>query len=119
MRRQVSSSLTIRTAPEASGLVNDAVFQAVQEVFELDIKPEAVSGSPVRRGTNRRSIDVEVKRTTKGTEARLFTQSGYGGYLELGTRFMDAKPYLFPAWKKFDSTLKTLIRNLIRSKGKK
>jgi hypothetical protein len=39
-----------------------------------------------------------VKLTDKGVEAKLFTQSGYGGYLELGTSRMRAQPYLWPAF---------------------
>jgi hypothetical protein len=31
-------------------------------------------------------------------EATLFTQSGYGGYLEIGTSKMKAVPYLQPAF---------------------
>lgn len=77
-------------------------FKAIQDTFELDIKPEAAANSPVLTGTNKRSIDTEVTQLPDGTiQAKLFTQSGYGAYLELGTRFMKAVPYLWPAFEKF------------------
>jgi len=41
---------------------------------------------PSGTGTNRRSIDSTVTETAEGVQAQLFTQSGYGGYLELALR---------------------------------
>jgi HK97 gp10 family phage protein len=103
--------------PQAVAFLKATIFAAVQEVFELDIKPAAVEKSPVTEegaainaamgkksphilgtGTNRRSIDVSVTETAKGPQAQLFTQSGYGGYLETGTSKMRAQPYLYPAF---------------------
>ena len=54
---------------------------------------------PSGTGTNRRSIDSTVTETAEGVQAQLFTQSGYGGYLELGTSKMRAQPYLNPAFE--------------------
>jgi len=103
--------------PQAISIAKEAILAAVTEVFELDIKPAAVDKSPVTEegalineamgkkpphilgtGTNRRSIDVSVTETDKGPQAQLFTQSGYGGYLETGTSKMRAQPYLYPAF---------------------
>jgi HK97 gp10 family phage protein len=107
--------------PQARLQVEEIIRTVTQDVFELDIKPAAVEGSPVTEegflrneelkaqgklggrpaggtGHNRRSIDVTVTATEKGVEATLFTQSGYGGYLETGTSKMRAQPYLYPAF---------------------
>jgi hypothetical protein len=101
---------------QARQMVNEIILAVTQDVFELDIKPAAVEMSPVteegflrnleleavhklggRRpggtGHNRRSIDVTVAVSDRGVEAQLFTQSGYGGYLETGTSKMRAQPY--------------------------
>lgn len=104
--------------------------KAVRDVFNLDILPEAISKSPVTpegvaynqakfeaenhkpgteidpvklkgTGHNRQSLDVEFTETPSGTEAKLFSQSGYGGYLEVGTSKMRAQPYIWPAFLKF------------------
>jgi HK97 gp10 family phage protein len=91
-----------------------AILEATQELFDQEIVPTAKELSPVTAegyaknveekkkhpsgtGTNRRSIDSAVQDTENGPQATLFTQSGYGGYLELGTSKMRAQPYLNPA----------------------
>lgn len=102
--------------------VKTAVLSATQDLFDEEIVPTAKELSPVtaagyehnleleaehklggRRamgtGTNRRSIDSTVTETEEGVQAQLFTQSGYGGYLELGTSRMRAQPYLNPAFE--------------------
>jgi hypothetical protein len=93
--------------------ITDTIALSVSQVFEADIKPMAQELSPVDRGTNRRSITTETQRTPDGSVmAEIFTQSGYGGYLELGHRvhigkrgsseFSDTpvqgKPYIYPAF---------------------
>lgn len=117
--------ITWKPNRRAKLIAREAIFEATKEVFELDIKPEAVKLSPVTpagmewniskgkkgvaiggTGHNRNSIDVDVVPSREGARARLFTQSGYGGYLEKGTRFMRAQPYLRPA---FDLFIKNII----------
>jgi HK97 gp10 family phage protein len=92
----------------------DAIYRGIQETFEVDIKAEAKRGSPVLTGNNRRSIDTEVSQQENGVLAELFTQSGYGGYLELGTVKMEARPYLWPAFQKFRKKLGEQIGRNIR-----
>jgi HK97 gp10 family phage protein len=121
MAIQSIPSLTLRTV-SAQAAIKAAIMEATQEVFELDIVPTAKELSPVtaeglarnlalqaehklgsRRpggtGLNRNSIDSEVTDTEQGPQAELFTQSGYGGYLEVGTSKMRAQPYLYPAFE--------------------
>lgn len=108
--------------PKALLDVKAAITAATQELFEEEIVPAAKELSPVTAegyehnleleeqhklgsrpamgtGTNRRSIDSEVTETENGPQAELFTQSGYGAYLELGTSKMRAQPYLYPAFE--------------------
>ena len=56
---------------------------------------EAKELSPVDTGHNRDSIDY----TANGLSGEIFTQSGYGGWLEVGTSKMDAQPYFRPAFE--------------------
>ena len=102
---------------EAQAETQQAIFNAVQELFELDIKPEAIRGSPVLTGTNRRSIDTTVEQTAQGTKASLFTQSGYGGYLEVGTRRIQSRPYLYPAFQKYFPELQSLVAKYLFKNG--
>ncbi len=97
-------TLTLRT-DELQEQVTDAIFQATQEVFELDIKARAKDDSPKKTGTNARSIETDVTQEDDGVHAQLYTQSGYGGYLELGTRKMAAQPYLQPAFEEGIATI--------------
>ena len=106
------------------------VVQETQDMFQLDIVPEAKKNSPVTpeglahnlelhrkrpggTGDNRRSIDAEFKETDQGVEAELFTQSGHGGYLEVGTSKMAPQPYLYPAFIKFIGKLVGRIKKRI------
>jgi HK97 gp10 family phage protein len=113
--------------------------KAVRDVFNLDILPEAIQNSPVtpegveynqakfdekkhRPGTkinpvrlhgtghNRQSLDVDFDDTPLGTQATLYGQSGYSGYLEVGTSKMRAQPYLWPAFVKFYKKIVDLTR---------
>ncbi len=95
----------------ALGDINDTVLESITEIFEADIKGDAQELSPVDTGTNRRSIATDVQQLGAekggGVLAELYTQSGYGGYLELGHRvrgdsgeMVEGTPYLYPAFIK-------------------
>jgi HK97 gp10 family phage protein len=99
---------------EVQQIIHETALQSTTEVFELDILPDAKRLSPVSpdnpkivgtkyrdTGHNRRSIDATVEDTPNGPQAELFTQSGYGGYLEVGTSRMPARPYIWPAFQRF------------------
>jgi HK97 gp10 family phage protein len=95
----VTWTLRLRT-DEAKAEMHQKILEAQQSVFELDIKPDAVQNSPRKTGTNARSIDQDTLAVAQGVQSELYTQSGYGGYLELGTRRMKAQPYLYPAFQR-------------------
>lgn len=120
MSIQAVATLNLRLGP-ALAQIKDVILSATTDLFEEEIVPTAKDLSPVtpegmarneelaaehklggRRvggtGTNRRSIDSVVTDVPEGVQAQLFTQSGYGGYLELGTSKMRAQPYLNPAF---------------------
>lgn len=133
------SEVIVRINLGAKQQVKGAIDKAVRDVFNLDILPEAVKNSPVTpegmaynqakfssqphkpgtkvdpvrlkgTGHNRQSLDVEFTETPSGPQAKLFSQSGYGGYLEVGTSKMRAQPYIWPAWLKFKEKIAKLIR---------
>ena len=51
--------------------------------------------SPVATGHNRDSIAWE----SSGLSGKVFSESGYGGWLEIGTSKMPARPYFRPAFE--------------------
>lgn len=124
------SQLQFRYNSSALDAVKKIAFEETVNAFELDIVPEAKQNSPVTpeglakniekhrtrpggTGTNRRSIDAEVVISPQGPKATLFTSSGYGGYLEVGTSKMRAQPYLYPAFTKFIGKLKERIQQRV------
>lgn len=73
------------------------IQESVRDVFENRIRPDAKAASPVDTGNNRDGIDTEVTQVEAGIQATIFGQSGYSGYLEIGTSKMEARPYIGPA----------------------
>ena len=62
----------------------------------VDITRDAIHSSPKKTGHNARSIMLDIF----GMEGSIYSTSGYGGYLETGTRRMPARPYFKPALDK-------------------
>lgn len=98
-----------------SALLTKAQLGAVKTVVKKNgtrLQQEAQRIAPVDTGTLKRSIGVSIR------DAGLTAVSGptvhYGEYVELGTRFMSAQPYIRPALNstkgKFKSDLKCLMK---------
>lgn len=102
---------------EVQQKVKTATKRALKDVV-VDIAQDAIKGSPVETGNNRRSIMFEVgpggEVSKKDTEAAVFSTSGYGGYLETGTVKMAARPYMKPALDRHIKKLPGEIRANLR-----
>lgn len=68
--------------------MEDAADQVVRKAKQL---------VPVDTGKLRASIDYELDKVTSGYVARIFAETEYAIFVEMGTRKMDAQPYLRPA----------------------
>lgn len=77
---------------EVKRKVDSAVEKAIKDTV-LEIENSAKKGSPIDTGHNRRSITSEAE----GKTGKVYSTSGYGGWLEVGTRRMPARPYFKPA----------------------
>ena len=86
-----------RPNPAAMDKLNGALRRSLDDTLKFDILPEAFDRSPHITGNNARSITTETEEAGGRVEGSIFTQSGYGGYLEGGTSKMAARPYLWPA----------------------
>ncbi len=94
MQIHVSVQMNLQT-----GAVGEKVRKAASQTLKdttIDIAHDVVEGSPVLTGNNRRSIQYDIKEL----EASVFSTSGYGGFLETGTKRMSARPYFKPALDK-------------------
>jgi len=103
--------------PEVQNIMKEATEKALRDVV-VDIANDAAKGSPVLTGNNRRSIKFEVgpnAEVAKGDlEGAIYSTSGYGGYLETGTRRgMAARPYLKPALDRNIGNLGSLIERYL------
>jgi HK97 gp10 family phage protein len=114
-------ALNLRTAEEAF-FVNEALFDATQEVIGLDAVERARSLAPVLPkataervpGELRDSIDARVTRVSSGKKsgvrARITTNCGYGGWVELGTVKAAAEPFIWPAFEQAIQRLPDAVR---------
>ena len=100
--------VVFRLRPTAEAEVKAVSAQGMVELCE-EIIAGAKRRSPVAKehgGTNRRSINPDGVRIDPQTLAgEIVTMSGYGGYLEVGTRRMPARPYIVPAAEEARSKL--------------
>lgn len=75
------------------------------------LQSKAIRTAPFDTGTLRRSITTEV--VDDGMTAVIEPHTEYAQYVEYGTRFMEAKPYMRPAFAevspKFVNDLKKLV----------
>lgn len=76
-----------------------------------EMQEKAQRNAPVDTGTLKRSIGLEI--TDSGMAAEVEPTAEYAPYVELGTRFMEAQPYLKPAFddqkEKFKRDMKKLV----------
>ena len=76
-----------------------------------EMQTKAQQNAPVDTGTLKRSIGLEI--TDSGMAAEVRPTADYAPYVELGTRFMEAQPYLKPAFddqkEKFKKDMKKLV----------
>lgn len=77
-----------------------------------EMQENAQRNAPVDTGTLKRSIGLGI--TDSGMAAEVEPTAEYAPYVELGTRFMEAQPYLKPAFddqkEKFKKDMKKLVK---------
>ena len=77
---------------EAFNQIEAAAIESLKDTVAA-IAGDSIKDSPKLTGNNMRSIKYEQKKL----EASVYSTSGYGGFLETGTRKMAARPYMKPA----------------------
>jgi len=103
---------------EVQDKVKKASTQGLRDVV-VDIANDAIKGSPVDTGNNRRSIRYEVgprgEVAKSEGEAAVYSTSGYGGWLEVGHGANpNPRPYFKPA---LDKNINKLPQNIKASLG--
>lgn len=77
-------TLKIQPAANATAQIHEAIRRGMVRGMEL-IRDKAKELSPVADGGNKDTIDFEISPAGQQIKATLFTESGYGGWLEVGT----------------------------------
>ena len=92
------------------------VEQMVSSVVKLngaELQQKAQRNAPVDTGNLRRSINLSIK--DAGMTAEVTAMADYSGYVEYGTRFMNAQPFMAPAFNVqkdiFIDDLKRVLEN--------
>lgn len=111
MKLKVNVKVNMKTAQAMAKVVSAA--EAGLRDTTIEIARDVVNFSPYLTGNNRRSIDFILK----GMSSRIFSTSGYGGYLETGTSRMPARPYFRKALDLHYWRYSTNIRRWLRAAG--
>jgi hypothetical protein len=84
--------------------MQDQVYRFLAS-WAADVKASAMRNAPVRTGHLRSTIYAEVRDWV----VELGADATYSLFVELGTRYMMARPYLFPAIQEHLPMLETVI----------
>lgn len=68
--------------------------------------------APVDTGTLKRSIGIDI--TDSGMTATVEPTAEYSAYVEYGTRFMKAQPYMKPALEEQEKLFKADMQKLVK-----
>lgn len=97
------------------GLIERSHLEAAKTVVAKNgsrLQTWAKVRAPVDTGTLKRSIGLEMQHG--GLTAEVKATAHYSGYVERGTRFMAAQPYMKPVFnvikRQFDADLRKLVR---------
>jgi HK97 gp10 family phage protein len=73
--------------------------------WAADVKAEAQKLVPVRTGYLRSTIYAQIQEWV----ANIGADAAYAYFVELGTRYMQARPYLYPAIEQYLPSLERII----------
>lgn len=97
------------------GLKKRMDMSAVKDTVKLngsEMQKKAQRNAPVDTGNLKNNIGLEI--SDGGMTATVEPTAEYAPYVELGTRFMEAQPFLKPAFeeqkKQFEKDLQKLVR---------
>lgn len=96
-------------------LRQNATLDDVKKIVKMngsELASEAEHKSPIDTGTLERSI--HFSETANGLTAIVEPSTEYQGYVEFGTRYMSAQPYMGPAFRKQVKQFKQDMERLVK-----
>lgn len=91
----------------------DLVRQALT-LNGAELQKKAQRKAPVKTGYLRRSIGLSSDLADRGLTVRVRAQADYAGYVEWGTRYMYAQPFMRPAYKEQKRQFKKDMKRLMK-----
>ena len=90
-----------RVNPRTNEVLRAALAAGLEQIdtFCDTMRAIAFRLSPTDTGNNQRSLAAKTGMEGGKPVGRVYTQSGYGGWLEIGTSKRPATPYLAPAYQ--------------------
>jgi HK97 gp10 family phage protein len=90
-----------KVIPNSVAVAQVAISAGLEQVKTLVnvMSKIASKNSPHDTGNNSDSIAKDAGMEGGKIVGRVYTQSGYGGWLEIGTSKMPARPYIAPAYQ--------------------
>lgn len=89
--------------------------EAVKKIVKLngaELQKKAMQRAPVKTGNLKRSITLNIE--DEGLTAAVTPTAHYAPYVEYGTRFMNAKPFLRPSHNEQKARFKHDLERLVR-----
>ena len=86
-------------------------LKSVIKMNASELTQEAQQNAPVDTSTLKRSINMDIQ--DGGLTAIVEPNTDYEGYVEFGTRYMAAQPYLGPAFKKQTKQFKRDLERIV------
>ena len=113
MRRRVRGVAATRARLRRVAAAAEGAAKGVVMRTTLDVHAGARVAAPVDTGRLRNSLAWEID--ASGLNAVVGTNVSYAPFLEFGTRFMPAQPYLFPA---LEAERRTFARAMNQAVGR-
>ena len=88
------------------------VVQKNGERLQRKMKKNADFKKGYQTGTTKRSIGLEIK--DSGFTAEVAPETEYSPYVEYGTRFMEAQPFIRPAFEEQKAKFKSDMQKLVK-----
>ena len=95
MARGITIAGLERTKARIHAALDTAAAEQVVKAYAAKLQQEAMRKAPVDTGNLKRSIMLNI--AEDGMEATVTATAEYAAYVEYGTRFMNAQPYMKPA----------------------
>lgn len=115
MARGITIAGLERTKARIHAALDTAVAKGVVKTYAAKLQREAMQKAPVDTGNLKRSIMLNI--AEDGMEATVTATAEYAAYVEYGTRFMDAQPYMKPAAEKIRPEFQEAMKHAVKKQA--